>query len=196
MDKLISLDKAAFHAINGTFTNSFFDWFMPFVTDKSNFTFVLIAVVALIAILGNRKDRWGLVLLAVTVLLSDFTCNLLKHAIMRVRPCSAIDGVRLLVGCGHSYSLPSGHATNIFAGMVFLTARYKRYFPLFLTIALAVSYSRVYVGVHYPTDVITGAALGSVAAIGVFEIDRRYLWTRVENFRKPASSDYPEKDVQ
>lgn len=188
MDKIISLDKAAFHAINGIFTNSFLDWFMPFVTEKSNFIPVFIALAALIILRGKRKDRWGLVLLAVTVLTSDFICNLLKHAFMRVRPCSAIDGVRLLVGCGHSYSLPSGHATNIFAAMVFLTIRYKRYFPVFITVALAVSYSRVYVGVHYPMDVITGAALGSGAAIVISEIDKRYLWTIVENFKKPASS--------
>jgi undecaprenyl-diphosphatase len=191
MDKLISLDKAAFHAVNWTFTNPFLDWFMPFVTEKSNFIVVVIAVAALIAIKGNRKDRWGLVLLLVTVLTSDFVCNILKHALMRVRPCNAIDGVRLLVGCGHSYSLPSGHATNIFAAMVFLTTRYKRYFPVLMTIAIAVSYSRVYVGVHYPLDVITGAALGTIAAIVIAEIDRRYLWTVVENFRKPASSGFP-----
>ncbi len=188
MDKLISLDKAAFHAINRTFTNPFLDWFMPFVTEKSNFILVAVAIAALIAIKGKRKDRWGLVLLVVTVLTSDFVSDMLKHALTRVRPCAAIDGVRLLVGCGRSYSLPSGHATNIFAAMVFLTARYKRYSPVFMTVALAVAYSRVYVGVHYPSDVIAGAALGTIVAIVITGIDRRYLWPIVENFKKPASS--------
>ncbi len=189
MDKIIGLDIAVFHAINGSFTNSFLDWFMPFITEKSNFTFLFIAVAALIVFRGKRKGRWGLFLLVFTVITSDFISNLLKHAVMRVRPCSALEGVRLLVGCGHSYSLPSGHATNISAAMVFLTTRYKRYFPVFITIALAVSYSRVYVGVHYPIDVITGAVLGSGVAMIISEIDKRYLWAIVENFKKkPASS--------
>ncbi len=188
MDKIIGLDKAVFHAVNWTYTDSFLDLFMQFMTDKSNFTIVILVVVALIILRGKRKDRWGLVLLGITLLASDSTCNLLKHAVMRVRPCNAIVGVRLLVGCGHSYSFPSGHATNIFAAMVFLTTRYKRYFPLFITIAVAVAYSRVYVGVHYPIDVISGATLGSGIAIVISQIDKRYLWALVENFKKPAPS--------
>lgn len=69
--------------------------------------------------------------------------------------------------------MPSGHATNIFAAMVFLTARYKKFFPLFLAIAFTVAYSRVYVGVHYPLDVMAGAMLGAVLAL---------LFTKAEVF--------------
>ncbi len=188
MDRIISLDKAVFHAVNWTSANSFFDQLMPFVSDKSNFIFPIVAVAALIVIYGKRKDRWGLFLLAITVFASDSICNLLKHAFMRVRPCEAVNGVRLLVGCGRSYSFPSGHATNIFAAMVFLSIRYKRYLPLLIAIALTVSYSRVYVGVHYPTDVVGGAVLGSLVAAAIYGIDKKYLWTRVESFgKKPAS---------
>lgn len=182
MDTIAGFDKALFHVINGSLTAPFLDSFMIFITNKQNFAGVVILAAALIAILGKRKDRWGLILLAFTVLSSDLVCNLLKHAFMRVRPCHALEGVRLLVGCGTSYSLPSNHAGNIFAAMVFLSLRYKRYWPAFLTVAVLVAYSRVYDGVHYPADVLAGAALGTGIALIVSEADTRYFRPFVEKY--------------
>lgn len=170
-------DTELFYMINTRLTAGWLDLLMPYVTEKLNFLGAIIVAAVLILILGKRSDRWGLVLLVFVVLSADFLSNTGKHIFMRIRPCNALDGVRLLAGCSHSYSFPSSHAANIFASMVFLTVRYKKFFPVFLTVAFTVAYSRVYVGVHYPLDVAGGAVLGSAVALVWCGADRRF--TRV-----------------
>ncbi len=173
MNYISVFDMRIFRAVNGSFTSPFLDALMPYVTDKSNFLGVIIVAAALILVFGRRQDRVGLLLLVAVVATSDTACNGLKHLIGRVRPCHALDGVRLLVGCGGSYSMPSGHSTNIFAAMVFLSLRYRKFFPAFLTVAFLVAYSRVYVGVHYPGDILAGAMLGSLVAFVYFQAEKR-----------------------
>jgi undecaprenyl-diphosphatase len=165
MDFIAGLDTWLFRVVNGRLTSPFLDSLMPYVTDKSNFLGVVIVAAVLILVFGRRQDRVGLLILVAVVATSDLTCNAFKHLLMRPRPCHALEGVRLLVGCGGSYSMPSGHATNIFAAMVFLSLRYSKGLPLFLALAFLVAYSRMYVGVHYPSDVMVGAALGTGIAV-------------------------------
>jgi len=184
MGTIARFDTAVFHMVNSRLTAGWLDSLMPYVTEKFNFLGAIIVAAALTLILGKKKDRWGLLLLVFVVLSSDFLSNVLKHIFMRTRPCNALDGVRLLAGCSHSYSFPSSHAVNIFAAMVFLTARYRKFFPVFLTIAAVVAYSRVYVGVHYPLDVVAGAAFGSIIALAWFEADRRFTGAALQYYRK------------
>lgn len=184
MDALARLDTALFHTINRGLSNPFFDFLMPFITDKSHLVFVILAAALLVFFKGRRRDVRGLVLVLVTVLASDFFSSTFKNVLLRVRPCHGLEGVRLLVGCGGSYSLPSGHATNIFAAMVLLSTRYKKFTPLFLLLAAAVAYSRVYVGVHYPIDVMAGAALGTICAFVFSELDRRFFQSLINYYRQ------------
>ena len=175
MDAILNFDIEIFRFINTGLTAPFLDSVMVFMTQKMNFMGAVIVAAALIWILGKRQDRVGLIVLVLLVLMTDLASNMLKHYFMRVRPCNALDGVRLLVGCGGSFSMTSSHAANIFASMVFLTARYRKFWPVFISIAVIVAYSRVYVGVHYPTDVIVGAALGTFLALVFYSAERGYL---------------------
>lgn len=172
MDFISAFDKELFITINSQMTAPWLDALMPYVTEKFNFLGAIVLAAVLILVLGKRQDRIGLGVLVLLVVSSDFAANSLKHLIMRIRPCNEFD-VRLLVGCGGSFSLPSGHATNIFAAMVFLSTRYKKLTPAFLFIAFTVAYSRVYVGVHYPMDVTAGAALGAAMAFLFREGEKR-----------------------
>src|SRR3972149_5387557 len=192
MDAITRFDIELFRLINSVWTSPFLDSFMVYVTSKMNFLGAIIVAAVLIWILGKRQDRLGLVILVAVVLLSDFASNTFKHLFERIRPCSAFEGVRLLVGCGGSFSMPSGHATNIFAAMVFLSARYRRFWPAFIFIAFVVAYSRVYVRVHFPSDVIAGAFLGRVIALLFFSAERgslrAWLVAVLEAGRKRAES--------
>ncbi len=86
---------------------------------------------------------------------------------MRPRPFATLDHARLLVGAPHSYAFPSGHTTSAFAastGAALAAHKLLGRVPVWgwgmLALAAAISYSRIYVGVHWPTDVEAGAALG------------------------------------
>jgi len=188
MEAIIRLDTALFHAINTGLVSTVLDVAMPFVTEKTNFLFVILAAVVFIAARGKRDEMRGLVVLVIAVLISDFMATSLKNVFLRVRPCHALEGVRLLVGCSGSYSFPSGHATNIFTAMVFLSFMYKRLAPFFLALAVAVAYSRVYLGVHYPADVLSGAVLGAVTALFFVEADRRWVKTLLDHLKNKRDS--------
>lgn len=179
MEAITRFDIELFRLINSAWTSPFLDSFMVYVTGKMNFLGAIIVAAALIWILGKRQDRIGLVILVVLVLCSDLASNSLKHVFERIRPCNALDSVRLLVGCGSSFSMPSGHAANIFSAMVFLSARYRRFWPAFMSIAVAVAYSRVYVGVHFVSDVVAGAILGSAIALVFYSAERGRLSARL-----------------
>jgi undecaprenyl-diphosphatase len=162
---LESLDTGLFELINRGGQNSFFDWFMPFMTDLKNFTYVLVLVGVLVL---WRERKAGLVLLVfvgLTLAITDpLSSRVLKEWIGRIRPCQILSGVRLLTECNTSYSFPSSHAVNIFAAAYFLSQPFKKLAPLFFAIAAVVAYSRIYIGIHYPLDVIGGAAIGLLVA--------------------------------
>jgi undecaprenyl-diphosphatase len=162
---LSAADAALFRLINGQGQNFFFDWFMPFVTDLKNFIFVLIALG--IWILWKERKA-GLILLLFTGLTLAITDQLssqvLKEIIGRIRPCHVLENVHMLTDCNTSYSFPSSHAVNIFAAALFLAQPLRRAAPFFFAIAAIVAYSRVYIGIHYPFDVMGGAAIGLLIA--------------------------------
>jgi len=166
---MISFVRAAdiliFHLINGRGQNSFCDWFMPFMTDLKNFTYVLFALGLWILWRERKAGVIFLVFVGITLTITDqFSSHWLKDWVGRIRPCHVLENVRLLTDCNTSYSFPSSHAVNIFAAAFFLSQPLKRLSPLFYGIAAVVGYSRVYIGIHYPLDAIGGAAIGLLIA--------------------------------
>src|SRR3989338_6437571 len=156
------MDTSLFFLINQGLQNSFFDLIMPFITQRYYILFALLAVPAFIK--DRRKGFFVLGLSLISFALADAGANMLKHLFERQRPCQALENVRLLVGCGGSFSFPSNHAVNAFA----IAATFSHFFrktavPMFFIVVL-VALSRIYVGVHYPSDVIAGAVLvGTIA---------------------------------
>ena len=113
----------------------------------------------------NRKAGFiALFSLLIAFLLNDFC---LKLIIMRTRPFDAIENLVPLVKRPHGSSCPSGHSNTAFAFAVglFLNSKKRLGIP-FLVLAVIMAFSRLYVGVHYPTDVILGAFVGSMVAVG------------------------------
>ncbi|MBZ0220332.1 MAG: phosphatase PAP2 family protein [Candidatus Methylomirabilis sp.] len=175
MDYIAGLDIRLFWLINTAWTSPALDPVMAYATEKLNFIGMMIVGSALVWILGRRRDFKGLVLLPAAVLIGELASGALKLAFMRPRPCRALENVRLLVDCPASYSLPSGHATAAFAAMAFLSARHRRFWPLFMIFAAFVAYTRPYVGAHYPTDIAAGALLGTFIALIAVKAEKRFF---------------------
>ncbi len=163
MEFLINIDKWLFGIINGELTAPFFDKFFPLITLQRNWTILYVILGIWLLIKGGKRGRIAIVLLALTILAADqFSSNLLKNAFERIRPCNDIITVRLLIDCGPGFSFPSSHAVNSFAAAVLLSRFYSENRYFFYTIAGLIAYSRVYVGVHYPFDIIAGAITGII----------------------------------
>jgi undecaprenyl-diphosphatase len=146
----------------------------PFVwlgyIDKVGAVWVALAVVVGVALRLGFARTIGLTLLTgAATFAADSVCFGLKDAVDRTRPFVAhpqIDPLYVV----HSSSFPAGHAATAFAGATLLSYVAPRAAPAFVVVAAVIGYSRVYVGVHYPSDVIVGALIGvavGVAAIGV-----------------------------
>ena len=164
IDFFYSIDVAVFFFINHTIANPFFDWLMPFLTDLNKNKPVLWFIglwVIYVLWKGGKTGRVAVGILIITIIISDqFNSFILKGLFERVRPCRALEGVRMLVDCGGGFSFPSSHAVNNFAGATVLSHFYKKQQLYWFIFAGFVAFSRPYVGVHYPSDIIAGGIIG------------------------------------
>ncbi len=117
---------------------------------------------------GGRRGRLLAALLLAGVCVTDpLVHHVLKPLFARVRPCFVVDGVRALSGQSHSPSFPSSHAANVFCAATIAAGRLGRRWLWLLALAAIVGISRVYIGVHYPSDILAGAGLGMLVGWGV-----------------------------
>ena len=145
-------------------------------------------VLLTLALLIVPKTRKLGILSACALVFSVTVNNLcLKHIINRTRPYEVIEGLRILVGKPDDASFPSGHSAASFASAVALflgaqTKREKKLFIVLIVLAFLISLSRLYVGVHYPTDVICGIISGICCAFAGVKLGR-YLCERIGRTR-------------
>lgn len=168
---LIELDHSLFYLINTQLANTFFDWLMPVWRNKYFWLPAYLFIILFAAFNYGKKSYWFILFLLVTVGTADFiSSHIVKKTIQRTRPCNDtnIDEIRSLVRCGSGYSFTSSHATNHFAVSYFLFAtlgiRFRKIRGWLMAWAVSVSYAQVYVGVHFPIDVISGMILGILIA--------------------------------
>ncbi len=166
MDTLQAIDTQLFFWINTGLANPVTDMLMPFVTNKWTWLPVWLLVLGGILWKGKRRDRWILLVALLSVFSADlFAFRVMKKNIERVRPCNALDNVHLLVRKSTSNSMPSNHAANFFALAMAFGFYYRRYRGLLFGLAALVGVSRIFVGVHYPFDVVMGALVGVIWAL-------------------------------
>ncbi len=156
---LPEIDTLLFLFVNRDLQNSFLDIFMPFITNDAVLIFLPLVLWTILK--DRKKALLFLTVPLIAVLLADGSGHILKDIFERQRPCNTLENINLLVSCKDSFSMPSNHAFNSFAfAMVFWILKRDSLSYLFILFAAIVGFSRVYVGVHYPSDVIVGSLLG------------------------------------
>jgi len=155
-------DVALFRAIHHGMRHPWLDPIMVALTDPGPWKIPLLVLVGLLFIvLRRRRGAIGLVVLALTIAAADqLSSHILKPLFRRVRPASTLADTVPLFGVRHSYSFPSTHASNFFAAAPITAAVFPEAAVFCYVYATAVSFSRIYVGDHYPIDVLGGAILG------------------------------------
>ncbi|QKG80969.1 phosphatase PAP2 family protein [Tenuifilum thalassicum] len=189
IEYLAKLDTELFLLLNGLHS-TFWDSVMLFASGKLTWLPLYLLLIFFIARKYKWNTLWWLLAIAFVVLLADqISVHFFKNVFLRLRPCHNPDlsGLIHLVGrCGGKYGFVSSHAANTFGVAVFLSLLYKSRWASVGLIAWAafVSYSRIYLGVHYPGDVLCGALLGSLIGSLVWKVSSSSITKQISKTKK------------
>lgn len=177
MEWLKNLDSKLFVTLNGT-GSPLLDQPMIWLSDK----YIWIPLYAFLIYCLIRKEGWKFYIPVVGVVIvitlcDQITSSLMKPFFERLRPChepALAEVINIIKGCGGPYGFASSHAANTIGLATFFHLIFKNYYTkLLIGWAVLVSYSRVYLGVHYPGDVIVGGAIGSLLAFSIYHLIQR-----------------------
>ena len=185
--KIVEIDKQAMVFFNKTIANPIFDFIMPIITDQNFLVFSGLILIGYLAYYGEKRGRIAILVLLIAASFSDAICfQLIKPWVGRIRPSHEFyEYINLLVSKGGKYSFPSNHAANSFVFATVLSYFYDKNRTLLYTIASTIAFSRVYVGVHYPLDIIFGSIIGYIISwiilsiwviIKMRELKRGKMW--------------------
>jgi len=185
MHWLQSMDTALFHFINSTLANPVFDWLMPVLSGRGvPWLIAVIIALPLVFFLGSRRLKVCALLMVLIIAVGNgLIIDTIKKSVARPRPFVTLADARLFGETGKGFvppmadgtlpatashnSMPSAHAANCFALATLAFLFYRRSGWIFFPLAASVAFSRVYNGVHYPSDVLAGAILGAGYAIAL-----------------------------
>ncbi|MES2238764.1 MAG: phosphatase PAP2 family protein [Bacteroidota bacterium] len=184
LDKLLSLDVQLFVYLNGLGSESY-DGLWLFITKQTNWIPLFLFLLYIIyKKLGAKQTLYVLLSIAVLILITDQFTNLVKNSVERLRPCNnpEINSFIRIVQSRSSFSFFSGHASNTMASAMFIYLLIKPYFKYTLLLflwPLIFAYSRIYLGLHYPLDILCGYLFGMLTGLFVFRV---YQFTQIKYF--------------
>ncbi|MBL7744816.1 MAG: phosphatase PAP2 family protein [Chitinophagaceae bacterium] len=191
LERLKEWDQWLFIQLNSVLTNSFFDVLMPFLRNGVNWAPLYLFLLVFVLLNFKAKGGWWVLLFIVTVSLTDMTGTyLFKHNFERLRPCGDPDfyyRVRLLVSqCSGGYSFTSNHAANHFGMATFIFITFYPFIKKWAWMAFAwaglIAYAQIYVGVHYPADILAGSLIGLLIGTLTGKLfNNRYGFTIFDN---------------
>jgi len=178
LHRISEADYWLFSRINQDWTNSFFDTIFIYLREAEFWVPFYLFLLVFITLNFKAKGWWWSLSLIMTAIISDLTSSsLIKHLVFRLRPCrnpAIADNIRVLASyCPVSSSFTSSHACNHFAlaTFIFITLhKTSRWWSLIYAWAFFICYAQVYVGVHYPMDIVCGALIGTLIGYGTSRV--------------------------
>lgn len=186
MDKIIALDKELFVYLNSLGSTPY-DSFWLLITKQLHWTpFFLILAFILYKKIGGKKLALLFATIAVMLVFTDQVTNLVKDSVQRLRPCNDLEIKHLIriVKSSDTFSYFSGYASNSSASMmlIFLILRkYYKYTYLLFLFPLIFAYSRIYLGLHFPLDIITGYVFGALSGFIFYKIYKKLTQNLLPN---------------
>ena len=180
LEKIIDLDKSLFVFLNNLGSEPF-DAIWLLITKQINWIpfFILLAYI-LHKKINQKQFLYALVLIALMIAFSDQMTNLVKNNVQRLRPCNdeALTGLIRIVKDSETFSYFSGHAANSMAAMMFLFLIFRQHYKysyLIFLYPLIFAYSRIYLGLHFPLDIISGYIFGSLVGLMFYRIYKKAI---------------------
>jgi len=169
MENLIHMDGQALLWIQDNLRNDVLTPILTFITRLGDVGWFWIAMTIILLFLAKYR-RVG-IMSALALVASVVINNLiLKNLIARTRPYEVVEGLTRLIEAQHDYSFPSGHAGVSFAaGVIFFICLPRKFGVPALVLAFLIAFSRLYVGVHYPTDVLVGGLISTAIAVCIYK---------------------------
>ncbi len=175
IESIEKIDTLLFLFLNSVFSSTALNYFFVAITD-ARFWIIPGVTAALFFLIKYKRKAFIIIGLSlITVAISDpVSSQVAKPFFNRHRPCHPdsmlIEKTHTLLGLKGSNSFPSSHATNMFAQAMLLSLFYPAFWVIFFSFATLIGFSRIYVGVHFPGDVLFGSLLGIMIGISVFLI--------------------------
>lgn len=157
--KINSFDNYILSLMEKYLRSKYLDILMPLVTSMGNLGVIWLVIAGCLSFNKSYQPIGGIVVLTL-IISTTIGEGIVKHMVRRIRPCNSMSSISTLIAKPISYSFPSGHTLSSFAAAGVLSTYFGQYKLVFLAIAFLIALSRLYLNVHYPTDVVAGIILG------------------------------------
>lgn len=168
LDFLSKVDNIILNWINVKLRNRTFDKIMPIITSIGNLGIVWIVISVLLLLRKNDYERLGEMIIISLIITTIIGEGIIKNIVKRKRPFYGDDDKKLLISRPITYSFPSGHTASSFAVATVFIKTYNSASLEIVLLANLIAFSRVYLGVHYPSDVIGGGVIGAICGFITF----------------------------
>jgi membrane-associated phospholipid phosphatase len=187
LETILNWDYALFSWINQGLSNPFFDIVLVWTRNSIFWIPLYLSIISFFIINLGRKGYWIVLFCLLTVFTSDtISSGLIKKTVKRDRPCRSefVENVNIRVRCGRAYSFTSSHATNHFAIAAFLVFSLGMFFkwikPVLFAWAGIIGFAQIYVGVHFPFDVLVGSFNGLIIGWFWSKVFKKYYFYTIE----------------
>lgn len=180
LEKIVSIDQKLLIYLNSLGSESFDPFWLLITKQVSWAPFFFVVFYILYKKLGRTNFLYTIGFIALLIIVCDQSANLFKQTFQRLRPCNdpEIKSIIRLVKESSSYSFYSGHATNSMATTLFvylILRKYYKYTALLFLFPLIFAYSRIYLGLHFPTDILTGYLFGMFYSFIAYQLFKKYV---------------------